>query len=102
MPKPKTSLKIIPHIPQANPAIIGACQFFIFILVGIVPVKSTNFIKKIATIAANGPIIPKLIIMSPISKGIAVSRSGGLTIPISVAEKLAAIEEIAKGSNCLH
>ena len=55
---------------------------------GIVPVKSTSFIKRIATIAANGPIIPRLIIMSPISKGIAVSRSGGLTIPISVAEKL--------------
>ena len=98
VPKPKTSLKTIPHIPQANPAIIGACQFLILILAGIVPVNRTNFIKSIATIAANGPIIPRLIIISPISKGIAVSRSGGLTIPISVAEKLAAIDEIASAA----
>ena len=65
---------------------------------GMVPRKSTSFIKIIATIAANGPIIPKLMIMSPISNGIAVSKSGGLTIPISVAEKLAAIDEIARAA----
>ena len=88
VPKPKTSLKIIPHIPQENPAITGACQLFILILAGIVPRKITSFIKRIATIAANGPIITKLIMISLISKGIAVSKEEDL-IPISVAEKLA-------------
>ena len=63
-----------------------------------VPKKSTSFINKIAIIAANGPIIPKLIIISLISKEIAVSNRGGLTIPISVAEKLAAIDEMARAA----
>ena len=54
--------------------------------------------KDIQEVVASGPIIPKLTRISLISKGIALSKSGGLTIPISDAEKLAAIDEIARAA----
>ena len=98
VPNPKTSLNIIPHKPQANPAMTGACQVSIFIFDGMEPKNSINFIKIIATTAAKGPISARLTKISLISNGTADNRRGGLTIPISVAEKLAAIEEIASAA----
>ena len=88
----------MPHRPHAKPAITGACQLFRFSFGGMDPRKRINFIKNIATIAAKGPIIAKLIKMLLILNEIAVSKRGGLTIPISVAEKLAAIDEIARAA----
>ena len=101
VPKPKISLKIIPHNPQANPAISGACQGCNFIFDGIVPKKTINFIKHIAIMAAKGPIRAKLVNISLISNVIADNRRGGLTIPISFAKKFAAIDEIAKAATAL-
>ena len=96
VPIPSISEKIVPANPQHKPAIIGACQCFRLIFLGIVDKYRIVLIKIIATMAASGPINVKLAKISLILNGTSVKIKEGLIKLISEAAKLATIDEIAK------